>query len=145
MVALPYYMAESNNQSTLATFFEFSAVSFPTSCFWHFRRTLTHSPPRVLFQKMPAIILKPVTSPEREESTMSEHIPKDKGQGMFYSCPLYKTTERRGVLSTTGHSTNYLLMIDLPSNRPSSYWINRGVALLCQLDDWKSSNNENYD
>lgn len=53
-----------------------------------------------------------------------------------YSCPLYKTSERKGNLSTTGHSTNYVLTIDLPvpPGVDPDMFVLRGTALLCQTD-----------
>ncbi|XP_028284148.1 dynein heavy chain 3, axonemal [Parambassis ranga] len=80
--------------------------------------------PKILFDSLPIIKLKPGEMARR--NFLHEHI---------YVCPVYKTSARRGTLSTTGHSTNYVMSIELPSDKPQKHWINRGVACLCQLDD----------
>lgn len=74
-----------------------------------------------LFQELPVIWLEPV-------SIGLQFTDYD------YQCPLYKTSFRAGELSTTGHSTNFILFINLASEMKQDYWINRGTALLCMPD-----------
>ena len=50
-----------------------------------------------------------------------------------YECPLYKTAERKGVLTTTGASSNYIIGLDIPTERNPDYWVRMGVAALCAL------------
>ena len=85
---------------------------------------LAESMPKKLFTIMPYIWLKPA----EKSKVKFDHS---------YTCPLYKTLDRRGVLSTTGHSTNFVLMIELPMQKRHSlaHWVKRGVALVTQLND----------
>ena len=83
---------------------------------------MEESLPGILWEAMPCILVTP--SPKTYVDV-----------GTRYICPLYKTSERRGVLSTTGHSTNYVLPLLLNTSVAVSHWVKRGVALLCQLDD----------
>lgn len=51
-----------------------------------------------------------------------------------YECPMYKTLARRGLLSTTGHSTNFVLLISLKAgDKTSAQWTVSGLAAFLAL------------
>lgn len=81
---------------------------------------LAESEPKVLHVECPVIWLKPVEQAKKKQFSN-------------YPCPLYRTTERRGVLATTGHSSNFVFDMALPTSQPASHWIKRGCAALLSL------------
>lgn len=85
------------------------------------KQQLGESKPKELYSVMPIIWLQP--SVNRQQPTSG-----------IYVCPVYKTLTRAGTLSTTGHSTNFVFSVELPSDERQTHWIKRGVAMLCALN-----------
>lgn len=101
--------------------------------------TLIDPRPKELFSPMCVVQLKP-------EQNVVE--PEDG----IYRCPVYKVLTRTGTLSTTGHSTNFVFWLNIPSDKPTIFrtalcsetnaqvkfcdnsdWIKAGVAAFCAL------------
>ena len=94
--------------------------------------------PRELFVSMPTIHLEPKN---KDEVPVVFGIPEQytgsaSGTAHVYMCPVYRTSFRQGTLSTTGHSTNFVMFIRLPmrAEERQKHWIKRGCAMLTQLD-----------
>lgn len=92
------------------------------------KRIVDESRPKELFTKMAPIHLQPRVDWEDPGGTYSK--PSKPG---YYLIPCYKILTRAGTLSTTGHSTNYVCPFTLPTEKPGTHWIKRGVALFTQL------------
>ncbi|KAK1936683.1 Dynein heavy chain 1 [Phytophthora citrophthora] len=95
--------------------------------------------PKELFARMPVIHLLPIQDRQAPQSGI-------------YRCPVYKILTRTGTLSTTGHSTNFVFWIEIPSDKRTifrnslvsetnlqlqfadqDYWIKAGVACFLSL------------
>lgn len=83
---------------------------------------LNESLPKVLYSGCPVIKLMPKL---QKDLTVFQH----------YECPLYLTLGRRGILTTSGHNSNFVMYIKLATKKDPAHWIKRGVALFTQLND----------
>jgi dynein heavy chain len=86
------------------------------------RRYLDESDPKILYTACPMVHF----MPKKNNEVQIEGV---------YPCPLFKTPDRLGVLMTTGHSTNYVCDIRLPTEVPNKHWIMRGTAMLLSLSE----------
>mmetsp|Transcript_24429 Transcript_24429/g.96934 ORF Transcript_24429/g.96934 Transcript_24429/m.96934 type:complete len:2723 (+) Transcript_24429:2309-10477(+) len=92
--------------------------------------SLADSRPQQLYTSVPLLHLLPVK--DRESPSRG-----------IYRCPVYKILSRCGTLSTTGHSTNFVMWIEIPSDRVNDKnndglpdqpcWVKAGVAAFCAL------------
>ncbi|CAL6104222.1 Dynein_heavy chain [Hexamita inflata] len=83
---------------------------------------LEQSKEGILYPKLPYIKMIPVESkPDKVD--------------VGYTCPVYKTSQRAGVLSSTGQSTNFILPMIVPTDHTEDYFVRFGTCALCQLDD----------
>ena len=91
---------------------------------------INDSIPKQLFTEMPVIHLQP-------------HQFREQTAKGIYRCPVYKILSRWGVLATTGHSSNYVMMLEIPMDRDDiknndgfadcAVWVRAGVAAFTQL------------
>merc|ERR1712146_4726 len=103
------------------------------------KKSLDDSFPKQLYTEFPVMHL----LPEKDRPTKMSGV---------YRCTVYKILSRRGVLSTTGHSTNFIMWFDCPSvpeenlegeaeeqffnhtgQADDSRWIRAGVAAFSSL------------
>merc|ERR1711988_871279 len=98
--------------------------------------------PKVLWSEVPNIWLRPVEltndmqterchliNPSIVDGTMRKHH--------VYPAPVYKESLRRGVLSTSGHSSNFIMFFFIPisADTKEQLWTKRGVALITMTND----------
>jgi len=94
---------------------------FLEGCKWDYKEhCLAESDPKKLFQEVPLLHLIP-------------EIDRKKPDSGIYITPTYRVLSRQGTLSTTGHSTNFVINLELPSRHPQAKWILAGVACFLAL------------
>ena len=103
------------------------------------KHVIAESRPRELYTTCPMFHMQPKVKGDIEEVIGRPELYTGAIQGTAhkYQVPVYRESARAGVLSTTGHSTNFVMFIRVPmaKEHTQQHWIKRGVAMLSQLDD----------
>jgi dynein heavy chain len=86
---------------------------------WDDQHKLIPSRPKELYTDLPMFNFVPTPNRQKRPGT--------------YDCPLYKVLTRKGVLLTTGHSTNFVMMLELPTDQDPDMWTRAGVASVLAL------------
>jgi dynein heavy chain len=86
-------------------------------------KKLAEMEPGRLLYRLPVCWLEPV---------LTKNYDVMKAPNGDYPCPFYKTSKRAGILSTTGHSTNFVMTVGLASAEKPDHWIRRGTAILSE-------------
>jgi len=66
------------------------------------KQIITDPKVKELYSSLPMMLLLPQADRKAPETGV-------------YNCPVYKVVSRRGTLSTTGHSTNFVMMFEMPT------------------------------
>merc|ERR1711865_422044 len=82
--------------------------------------TLQPSLPGEMTAELPFILIVPVENYQMDPT--------------HYQCPLYRTSVRAGVLTTTGASSNFVCDLSLPCDRDPSFFVLQGTAALSMVE-----------
>ena len=82
---------------------------------------LVEPSPSELYAQLPVVLLSAKATSEEDKTGI-------------YNCPVYRTTCRKGVMNTSGQSSNYVFSADLPCSKTERHWVRRRAAL---FTSWK--------
>ena len=101
---------------------------------WDNKEGLVDQSPGDMYYKMPAIWFETTKFKEQNDEEEDDDEDEEKHENYYY-CPMFKTTKRAQIISSSGNSVEKVIDVKLRSFKEENYWILRGAALLMQLDN----------